>query len=77
MCIIGVNVQMSLESRCLSPVTEELKFTIPMTQVILIVVTQVTSVTLIVLVTLVTLDWTWTMDIRVNLVILVTWVSPR
>ena len=48
-----------------------------MTQAILIVVTQVTFVTLIVLVTLVTLDWTWTMDIRVNLVILVTWVSPR
>ena len=48
-----------------------------MTQVILIVVTQVTSVTLIVVVTLVTLDWTWTMDIRVNLVILATWVSPQ
>ena len=48
-----------------------------MTQVILIVVTQVTSVTLIVVVTLVTLDWTWTMDIRANLVILVTWVSPK
>ena len=48
-----------------------------MTQVILIVVTQVTSVTLIVVVTLVTLDWTWTLDIRVNLVILVTWVSPK
>ena len=48
-----------------------------MTQVILIVATQFTSVTLIVVVTLVTLDWTWTMDIRVNLVILVTWVSPK
>ena len=48
-----------------------------MTQVILFVVTQVTSFTLIVVVTLVTLDWTWTMDIRVNLVILVTWVSPK
>ena len=42
-----------------------------MTRVILIVVTQVTYVTLIVVVTLVTLDWTWTMDTRVNLVILV------
>ena len=48
-----------------------------MTQVILIVVTQVTSLTLIGVVTLVTMDWTWTMDIRVNLVILVTWVSPK
>ena len=48
-----------------------------MTQVILIVVTQVTSVTLIVVVTLVTLDWTWTMDIRVNLAIPSTWVSPK
>ena len=48
-----------------------------MTQAILIVVTQVTPVTLIVVVTLVTLDWTWIMDIRVNLVILVTWVSPK
>ena len=48
-----------------------------MTQAILIVVTQVTPVTLIVVVTLVTLDWTWIVDIRVNLVILVTWVSPK
>ena len=48
-----------------------------MTQVILIVVTQVTSVTLIVVVTLVDLDWTWTMDICVNLVILVTRVPPK
>ena len=48
-----------------------------MTQAILIFVTQVTPVTLIVVVTLVTLDCTWIMDIRVNLVILVTWVSPK